>query len=178
MQLESTQYKRWFSKSWGGKDEGSVAGACDCSLDLGPFCASSLPTSSRPGLRRRPAQGNHQETEALALRGDGRQDPWSSRQWSAPGARTAPLPAPSRKAGPHPGDSIGPLNTIRHQCLPAHTVEPGLLNLGLEPPVRPSQYMNLEERNPTELLGQEHDWGSLATRTQWPSGSCLVGTGS
>lgn len=86
-------------------------------------------------------------------------------------------PPPSRKAGLTQGDSIGPLNTIRHQCLPAHTVEPGLLNLGLEPPVRPIHEPRGEKTQLSFLTGSMTGAVWL-TRTQWPSGSCLVGTGS
>ena len=97
-----------------------------------------------------------------------KRDPRSSGRRSAPGAATAP-PAPPGKAGLTEGDSVRPLNTVCHQCLPVCTVEPRLLDLGLVAPVRPIHEPG-RETNPTGLLSREHDWGGLG-----PRGSTALG---
>lgn len=54
-------------------------------------------------------------------------------------------------AGLTQGDSIGPFDIVRHQRLPVHTIEPRLLDLGLEPPVRPI-HVPKRKKSPTWFL--------------------------
>lgn len=67
--LESTKCSAGSANPWGGKGRGSVAEPATAAW-ISLLCALFLPTSPGQASGRRPAQGNHQETEALALRGD------------------------------------------------------------------------------------------------------------
>ena len=143
--------------------------SCECSLDLSSFVP--LPC---PHLQARP-QEEASPGKPSGNIGTGSKKRCGDETHGAPGS--GQHQALEQKAGLTQGDSVGPLNTIRHQCLPAHTVEPGLLNLGLEPPVRPIQEPRGEKTQLSFLTGNVTGVVWL-TRTQRPSGSCLVGTGS
>ena len=106
--LESTQYKRWVSKSWGGKrGQGTQAGT---TAWISAPLYLPLPTSLGQA-----SDGGHSGAATRKHRrwryeGDAETRPGGPGQWSGPRAGTAP--SLRKAAGLTQGDSIGPLDTV------------------------------------------------------------------
>lgn len=98
--LESTQYRRWFSKSWGGKGPGGQV----VSLGWQPGSLLLCAPPPRPHLQARPQKeahpGTHQETGTDTKRGCRNETHGAPGGGQHPGLQQPPLPPQGRQGSP------------------------------------------------------------------------------
>lgn len=99
--LESTQYRRWFSKSWGGKGPGGQVVSLGWQPGSLLLCAPPPAHISRPGLRRRLTRAPIRK-QALTLSGDAETRPTELRAAVSTRGCNSP-PCPPREGRAHRG---------------------------------------------------------------------------